>query len=205
MYRIFINENQLILSSSESQLEIYESLEVQYYKGRGSITKAIKRARNYSIIIFGEDLEIMWRDFCSHYQIIEASGGVILNDQGFVLWIFRNGKWDLPKGKVEIGESLMIAAQREVEEECAVKNISLGSLLGRTYHTYDFNGLPILKISHWFAMTCGGEQSLKPQIKEGITKAIWADSIQYRKCLTNTYSSISELLNREKVLNYLGF
>lgn len=205
MYRIFINENQLTLSSSVSQVEIDKTLEVLHYIGVESIREAIKRAQISSLIMVSVDLEVMWRDFCSHFKQIDAAGGVILNDNRHILWIFRNGKWDLPKGKVESKESIMNAAIREVKEECSVDDIRLGPILGKTYHIYRFNGLNILKSSYWYGMTCSGEQSLKPQIEEGITKVIWADTKQHRKCLTNTYSSISELLKREKVVRFLDY
>tara|TARA_B110000858_G_scaffold179759_1_gene216794 strand:+ start:224 stop:841 length:618 start_codon:yes stop_codon:yes gene_type:complete len=203
MYRIFINENLLILSSLESKVEIDEMLEVHYYSGVESITEAIKRVRISSLTMVGVDLEVMWRDFCSHFEQIDAAGGVIINENRDILWIFRNGKWDLPKGKVENEESTMDAAIREVEEECSVHDIRLGPFLSKTYHIYEYNGQSVLKSSYWYGMTCSREQSLKPQIEEGITKVIWADAKQHRKCLANTYSSISELLKREKVLHYL--
>ena len=205
MYRIFINENLLILCSSVSKLKINESFEVLNYNGEESILIAIKKAQINSLIILGKDIEIMWREFCSNYKIIIAAGGIILNNNGHVLWIFRNGKWDLPKGKVERGESIISAARREVQEECGIENISLGGLLGKTYHTYEHKGIYILKESNWYEMTCNEIGNLKPQFEEGITKVIWVDNIQYKKCLANTYSSISELLNREKVLHYLDF
>ena len=194
-----------ILSSSESQLEIDNKLEVRHYTGVKSIIEAIKRVRISSLIMVGVDLEVMWRDFCSLFKQIDAAGGVLLNDKGHILWIFRNGKWDLPKGKVENKESIMNTAIREVEEECSVYNIRPGPILGKTYHTYEYNGLNILKSSFWYGMSCSGEQFIKPQIEEGITKVIWADVKQHKMCLANTYSSIKELLKREKVVDYLDF
>ena len=87
----------------------------------------------------------LWRDFCSHYQLIEAAGAVVVNSKSEVLWILRNGKWDLPKGKVEKEEKVEDAAVREVEEECAVRGINRGALLGVTYHTYLYKGEAIKK------------------------------------------------------------
>ena len=145
----------------------------------------------------------MWRDFCSHYQLIEAAGGVVVNSKREVLWILRNGKWDLPKGKVESGERVEDAAVREVEEECAVRGINRGALLGVTYHTYSNKSEAILKKTYWYAMTCSSEQVLKPQLEEGITEVVWADKTRHLSCVSNTYTSIVELLKQEKVVHYL--
>ena len=148
-------------------------------------------------------LKYMWRDFCSYYQLIEAAGGVVVNSKREVLWILRNGKWDLPKGKVESGEKVEDAAVREVEEECAVRGISRGGLLGVTYHTYSYKSEAILKKTYWYAMTCSSKQVLKPQLEEGITEVVWADKTKHFSCVSNTYTSIVELLKQEKVVHYL--
>jgi len=167
---------------------------------------AISKVQNgicKSLILQGHDVGYMWRDFCSHYQLIEAAGGIVVNSKREVLWILRNGKWDFPKGKVEFGEKVEDAAVREVEEECAVRGISRGALLGVTYHTYSYKSGAILKKTYWYAMICSKEQVLKPQLEEGITQVVWADKSKHLLCVSNTYTSIVELLKQEKVVHYL--
>ena len=206
MYRIFINDSVLILRSFESILEFDEQSEIHSYSCASCMTKAIIKVQNgicKSLILQGDDVGHMWRDFCSHYQLIEAAGGVVVNSKREVLWILRNGKWDLPKGKVELGEKVEDAAIREVEEECAVRDISRGALLGVTYHTYSYKGEAILKKTYWYAMTCSKKQVLKPQLEEGITEVVWADKTKHLLCMSNTYTSIVELLKQEKVVHYL--
>ena len=206
MYRIFINDGVLILRSFESIIEVDEQSEIQSYSYASCMKKAISKVQNgicNSLILQGDDVEHMWRDFCSHYQLIEAAGGVVVNSKREVLWILRNGKWDLPKGKVELGEKVEDAAIREVEEECAVRGISRGALLEVTYHTYSHNSEAILKKTHWYAMTCSSDQVLKPQLEEGITEVVWADKTKHLSCVSNTYTSIVELLKQEKVVHYL--
>ena len=157
MYTIFINDSVLILRSLESILEVDEQSEIQIYSCGYSMNSAINKVQNglcKSLILQGDDVECMWRDFCSYYQLIEAAGGVVVNSKREVLWILRNGKWDLPKGKVESGEKVEDAAVREVEEECTVRGISRGALLGVTYHTYSYMSETILKKTYWYAMTC---------------------------------------------------
>ena len=206
MYTIFINDSVLILRSFESILEVDEKSEIQIYSSGYSMNSAIAKVQNgfYKYLILqGGDLEYMWRDFCSHYQLIEAAGGVVVNPKREVLWILRNGKWDLPKGKVESSEKVEDAAVREVEEECSVRGINRGALLGVTYHTYSYNNESILKKTYWYAMTWPSEQVLKPQLEEGITEVVWADKTKHLSCVSNTYASIVELLKQEKVVHYL--
>ena len=170
------------------------------------MNSAINKVQNglcKSLILRGNDVEYMWRHFCSYYQLIEAAGGVVVNSKREVLWILRNGKWDLPKGKVESGEKVEDAAVREVEEECTVRGISRGALLGVTYHTYSYMSKAILKKTYWYEMTCSSKQVLKPQLEEGITEVIWADKKKHFSCLSNTFTSIVELLKQEKVVHYL--
>ena len=208
MYRIFINDSVLILRSFESILEVDESAEIQDYSCVSCMSSALKKLQNglcESLILQGDDVELMWQDLCSRYELIEAAGGVVVNSNAEVLWIRRNDKWDLPKGKVEPGEKVEDTAVREVEEECAVRGIDRGALLGLTYHTYSHKGKEILKKSYWYAMSCADDQDLKPQVEEGITEVIWADKQQHLTCMADTYTSIAELLKREKLQNHLGF
>lgn len=208
MYRIFINDSLLILSSFETFVDLNDSLEIHTYLGSSSMNTAITKLQNSlfdSIVLMGHDVDLMWRDFCSRYDLIEAAGGIVLNSHAEVLWIFRNGTWDLPKGKVEQGETSKDAAVREVHEECAISEINLGDFLGVTYHIYSFKSKDVLKKTFWYGMTCSSNQKLHPQLDEGITKAVWADKSKHLMYLSATYKSIVELLKREKVQHYLGF
>ena len=208
MYRIFINDSILILSSFETFVDLNDSIEVHTYLGSCSMNTAITKLQNNlceSIVLKGHDVDLMWRDFCSRYDLIEAAGGIVLNSHDEVLWIFRNGTWDLPKGKVEQGETFKDAAVREVREECAISEINLGDFFGVTYHTYSFKSKDVLKKTFWYGMMCFSNQKLHPQLDEGITKAVWADKSKHLMYLSATYKSIVELLKREKVQHYLGF
>ena len=116
-----------------------------------------------------------WESFCANYILIKAAGGVVYNDNGQLLMIFRNGKWDLPKGKLEENEGIKECAIREVEEESGVRGLYITQKLIDTYHTYELNGRKILKKTCWFEMRSSFNGILKPQIKEGITTACWVN------------------------------
>lgn len=208
MYIIFINDNALILSGSKEILNGFENAEFLAYTDSSSIDVALFKLQTdlcNELLLVGSCLPSMWDDFCARYKLIEASGGIVTNSKKEVLWIRRNDKWDLPKGKVEVGEQIRKAAVREVEEECGLTSIRLGILLGVTYHTYSCKDVNVLKKSYWFSMRCSVEQNLVPQLEEGITEVVWADTALHQIYLENTYASISELLMQEKVQLYLGF
>jgi 8-oxo-dGTP pyrophosphatase MutT (NUDIX family) len=208
MYIIFINDNALILSGSKEILNGFENVEVKAYNDSSSIDEALFKLQTDSckeLFLVGSCLPSMWDDFCARFQLIEAAGGVVTNSKKQVLWIRRNDKWDLPKGKVEVDEQIQEAAVREVKEECGLTSIRLGVLLGVTYHIYSCKDVYVLKKSYWFSMSCPAQQDLIPQLEEGITEVVWADAALHQMYLENTYASISELLRQEKVQLYLGF
>jgi 8-oxo-dGTP pyrophosphatase MutT (NUDIX family) len=109
------------------------------------------------------------------------------------LFIKRFGKWDLPKGKIEAGESPGQAALREVLEECGIR-ATLYQALPSTYHIYTLDGTRILKRTWWFSMGYSGEPATVPQREEGITEAIWLVPSRFDMVLDNTYRSLAALL-----------
>ncbi len=138
-----------------------------------------------------------WDKFCAKHSLIVAAGGVVYNDKDQVLMIFRNKKWDLPKGKLEIGEDIEQCALREVEEECGVSNLKIVNKLQSTYHTYEDHGQSMLKQTYWFKMNTDCINELVPQTEEGITKVEWVHKKDIAKKLENSYTSIKELLLTE--------
>lgn len=138
-----------------------------------------------------------WDEFCKRHTLVEAAGGVVYNSNNQLLMIFRNDKWDLPKGKLEIGETIKECALREVEEECGVSDLQIFQKLINTYHVYDLDGSLVLKRTHWFKMNTQCSNAPVPQIKEGITKAEWVSEKDIFKKLRNTYGSVKDLLGYE--------
>jgi ADP-ribose pyrophosphatase YjhB (NUDIX family) len=126
---------------------------------------------------------------CSLYTVIEAAGGVVQNEADEVLWIYRLGKWDLPKGKLEKNEKFKKAAVREVEEECNVK-ATLVDKVCTTFHTYSHKNQRILKKTKWYAMRSKHTGKLIPQVEENIEKVEWLGPVAMNKAVSDTYSSI---------------
>ena len=125
---------------------------------------------------------------------IVAAGGIVENEEGKILFQYRRGKWDLPKGKVEEGEAIEECAVREVEEETGLQNIELGELIGITHHSYTERGENIDKETHWFAMKVSGEQQLTPQTEEDILELRWAAENELKYYLSNTFPNIIEIV-----------
>lgn len=149
------------------------------------------------VVLLSEDPESRWMDFCYGYREILAAGCVVRNNQGGYLWIERNGKWDLPKGKVEPNEKIEVAAVREVEEETGIGRLTLTRDLGQTYHTYEENGVPILKTTFWFfAEHEGAATPGAPQAIEGITGVHWLRPPVDESVRSNAYPSILSLMDR---------
>ena len=152
--------------------------------------------QKYKVYI-NNSLEIItenWESFCAGYKLIEAAGGLVYNDTNQLLMIFRNGKWDLPKGKLEVGENIEQCAIREVEEECGISELLITQQLQETYHTYEINGQKILKRTYWFEIKSSFKGNLLPQTIEGITEAVWVDKENIAEKLENSFGNIAELL-----------
>ena len=129
--------------------------------------------------------------------MVEAAGGLVFNKDGDILMIFRNGKWDLPKGKLEIGESLEECVMREVEEECGIIGLDIIEKLLETYHTYNMDGEEVLKKTYWYKIKTDYSAKLIPQLEEGITKVSWIDKDQIAEKMRNSYGNISDVLDYE--------
>ncbi|MDR1897333.1 MAG: NUDIX domain-containing protein [Prevotellaceae bacterium] len=123
-----------------------------------------------------------------------AAGGVVINNNEEVLLIYRLGRWDLPKGKIEINETQIIAAQREIEEECGLSEIKIINKITDTYHVYKEDNKRIIKQTSWFKANYNGSQTLKPQTEEGITEARWIPIKDIAGYIPQMYASLQDLM-----------
>ena len=200
MYKVFIKNKPLFFIENDEDISTLDSQFV--YSCNNTEDKEIVLDKHSSseknIYVQGNSFDEVWKLFFDSYKIVQAAGGVVMNNKSQVLFIFRNGFWDLPKGKVEDGEAIEIAAIREVEEECGIKNPIIEKKLLVTYHTYDTYGENCIKPTHWYLMEYNGAEELLPQEEEGITNVQWVNQEDIASKMLNTFGSIIDVIGAFK-------
>ena len=131
-------------------------------------------------------------------KTIIAAGGLVFNEQNELLMIFRRGKWDLPKGKLDAGETIEACAVREVQEETGLITVELENLIGKTYHEYfdKWVNENVIKESWWYKMKSSVNEKFIPQLEEDIELIEWVDKKDLKKYLDNSYRNISEIVEK---------
>lgn len=151
--------------------------------------------KNMLIIVKNDiNFEEAFKKITEKLIFVPAAGGLVRNEKGEYLFIFRNKHLDLPKGHQEEGENLEITAVREVEEETGIKDITLKGKLGITYHTYMREGKRELKVTHWYEMLSQSGEKLTPQTEEGIERVEWLNEEYISKHKKKIYPSLYEFL-----------
>ncbi len=186
---IYLTDNQTIYEKATVKATISSADEMQK-----TYPKLLNSTNSAEIYLYNNSISRLLEHFASQFRIIEAAGGLVKNKKGEWLFIFRNGKWDLPKGKIEKGEAIKKAAVREVEEECGINGLKIIKELAATYHTYSIAGKNILKRTYWFEMESDYTGKLIPQTEEGITDVRWIAASDIKPVFDNTFDSIKEVL-----------
>ncbi|MFN8325962.1 MAG: NUDIX domain-containing protein [Flavobacteriaceae bacterium] len=197
MYKVFVNEKPLFLTNTieketDFQLFLLESIDIEQL-----IVKMFKNKIQKASLYYPDE-KVILKKLKEKIPVAKAGGGLVYNKKGEVLFIFRNGKWDLPKGGIEKNEDIEHTAIREVEEETGVKELKIVKKLQKTYHVFRRNGKFKLKVTHWYEMTSSYDGTLIPQEKEGIEKAVWLKPEEIPTALQNSYENIKLLFEEEK-------
>ncbi len=199
-YRIYINDSTLFITDRRPT----KKDKIQEIVGEGfefiPFYEKIKKSKGKDYYIATDEPSVLFKAVKKELLLIKAAGGLVTNVNGEYLFIFRNKKWDLPKGKVEEGEKVKVTAVREVEEECGVKIEKRNKRICKTYHIYEMGGKVVLKRTSWYRMRVLGNPKLIPQVEEGITKAVWFKCEEISKKIKNTYPLIIDVLNKENLI-----
>ncbi len=195
MYKVFVNDKPLFLTNQISketdfQLFLLESIDIEQL-----IIKIFQNKIPKAYLYHPDEKQIL-NTLKDKIPVTKAGGGLVYNTKGEVLFIFRNGKWDLPKGGTNKGEAIEDTAMREVEEETGVGQLTIGNKLQKTYHVFKRNGRYKLKITHWFEMTSTFDGELFGQVEEGIEKVAWLNPIEITEALKNSYENIKLLFEK---------
>ncbi|MFC5284758.1 NUDIX hydrolase [Pedobacter alpinus] len=194
-FNIYINEKSLIITDAiPADANNYQLIDANGFEF-DRFYNALAQNPISLFYITTDDAKSVFKLIKKNIRIIEAAGGLVKNEKGKYLFIKRLGKWDLPKGKLELNEKKKDAAVREVEEECGIKIKKLGNKLLKTYHVYEIKGKMVLKISHWYAMEAKANQKLIPQTEEGITEVKWFAKNDFNIIRSNTYANILDVVN----------
>ena len=193
MQKIFVGNKPIILTTtveSEKDFKNYLIDSVDIHK----VLHNLKKEKYKSIRLIGDNEKLLLKKFLKLLPNIVAGGGKVLNPEGKILFIFRNGKWDLPKGKAEHKETIDETALREVEEETGVTGLTITKPLDITYHIFKRNNQYFIKTTYWFEMYSEFDGELLPQEKEGITKVKWVSPKKLNKIKKNSYANIEALI-----------
>jgi 8-oxo-dGTP pyrophosphatase MutT (NUDIX family) len=196
-YKVHFENRFITISPEPDRLQKY-ALFYKFYE-KDELYRQISSFENdvniTSLNIYGLEIKYLWKHFRSYFSEIEAAGGLVKHTSGSYLFIERRGKWDLPKGHLEYGESPEVCALREVEEECGIKNHVIIKTLNPSYHTYRYEGISYLKKTYWFLMSYDGDKAVTPQTEEDITKAEWLMPENICLIKSHAWLSLSDLIN----------
>ena len=201
-YKVFFNEKRIVFAESANitlSKPSNDLVENSTIDGIKSWLGDFENSNFTETVVKHPEAEKLFQNFKSAFLQINAAGGIVKRG-GKLLFIFRNGKWDLPKGKIDKGESIENAALREVEEECGINNHSVIKALPSTYHIYKSPykktfGQWIFKETFWFEMNYNGSIDGNPQLDEGITELRWFHPSELNVVLENTYANLRSLIN----------
>ena len=194
MYKVFYNQKPINFTTVLGKNTKNTPLFFIKYANANSITKALKDKTVTEVYLYHSNPDKFEKHFFKTFPFVEAAGGLVQHQDGRFLFIYRNNKWDLPKGKIEKNETLIKAAKREVSEETGVTDLEVKRPLPITYHIYNANGKFKVKKTYWFFMMSKFNGSLLPQFEENIKMAVWKGINEIPKLMENAYENIKIIL-----------
>lgn len=203
MIRIYFNQKILFLTTQiDPALELYYGQDGTAFLDKPtneSVKEFLQTIRNpeilAGILMHNDENELldMVRD---QFNVVQAAGGLVHHPGKGFLFIFRRGKWDLPKGKLDNNEDMKACALREVEEETGVRGLKIKQDLIVTYHTYLENDTDVLKETHWYLMETSDNGDLQPQTDEDIEDCEWVPPAELQNYLKNTHPSVIDVMDK---------
>ena len=198
MYKVFYNQKPLFFTTDLTNNSDETPLLFIKYTSALVIVNALRNKKTKAVYLYHPKEEKLEKHFLKHFPVIEAAGGLVEHTDGRYLFIYRNDKWDLPKGKIEKNEVIIDAAIREVIEETGVGDLMATKPLNTTYHVFNTKGKFKLKKTYWFLMKSNYDAPLVPQEEENIQAAVWRSKTDFPLLMKNAYENIKILLKEIK-------
>ena len=199
--KIYFNDKPLILTTDKEAYinehpgaETYNSFDGATLRSFTQAALQLEKPGIMGAIIEDASADSLSGQLAAMYRPIDAAGGLVYNERGEMLMIFRRGKWDLPKGKLDEGEDIAACALREVKEETGLKHLTLREKICDTYHAYTQNNEQILKRTAWYKMEGTSADKLKPQKEENILEARWVNERDIAPLAAKSYAAIRDVL-----------
>jgi 8-oxo-(d)GTP phosphatase len=196
-YKVFINNQ--IIHFYQKGAETTEGKDItEWVWEPAHLFELLSVTKESNFYVHSDQPKDSFDRFVRSFERVEAAGGIVFNTSkpGTVLMIFRNGKWDLPKGKCDKGESPEETALREVKEECGIPDLKLISKADETWHLYKQKKVIFAKRTFWYLMNSSYSGETTPQTEEGIDQVMWMNKEQVNQAMKNSYGLIEELLTK---------
>ena len=194
MYKVFFNRKFIEFTN---EIVAHDDTNPFFYikfSNAKLIVTALKSKKVKGVYLYHPNKKKLLEHFLKRFPLIQAAGGVVQHANSKILFIYRNNKWDMPKGRVEKNETITDGALREVMEETGVRDLILKKPLSITYHIFSRNGKYKLKKTYWYLMYTNYKGPLIPQVEEGILQAVWRTPDQVPEMMKNAYENIKILI-----------
>ncbi len=196
MYKVFFNQKLILLTTDIISPKEDSPFFYVKFTNKKFVVQILKSKKVKMLYLYHSKEDKLWYYFLNMFKLIEAAGGLVRNlKTNHFLFIFRNKKWDLPKGRINKNEEVQKAAIREVEEETGVENLSITKALNSTFHIFKRNRKYRLKKTFWYLMETDYNGQLTPETKEGIEKAIWIEKKLIVSLRSEMYQNINLVIS----------
>lgn len=195
MYKVFIDHKPVVFTTKEELSTDKNVVKAKEITSAEELKPFIKKASIAEpVFLISKNPKKAFKSFFESHKKIEAAGGIVKRKEKYLV-IKRKGLWDIPKGRIDKGESAEHACVREIMEECGIEEQKIVGKLTETYHTMKWNGQPALKHTQWYMLTYNGPKETRPEVKEEITEAKWMTREKMMSIRKKTFGSINEVLD----------